>query len=102
MKMKLDVELADGTTQRVVVSPVTQVAYEREFKKPIDGTLGTQGLYWMAWHALRTGVKFDEWLPELVGADPVDDADDSADFDPLAPTPPSGDSLPLPSNPAQG
>ena len=102
MKLKLDITDADGIVDRVTVRPRTQVAYERHFKTRLDDTLGNEGLYWMAWHALGTNKKFDEWLDAVDSVDPVeDDAEVSDTPDPLAPTPSSGASLPSPSNPAQ-
>lgn len=86
IKIKLNVTYQDGRTADVVAGPATQVAFEREFKigvpdlveaeKGEDGQVRdvhfkTEHIYWLAWHASKSGVEFDAWLESL----------DSVDFD---------------------
>lgn len=72
MKMTMTVTYEDGRTADVVVAPVTQVAFEREHGCGI-GVLGTDQklshAYWLAWHASRTTVTFDDWLGTVESID---------------------------------
>lgn len=103
MKMELNVEMASGETVTVNVPPLTQVAFEREFKMPL-ASLGDdprlEYTYWMAWHAMTAGrpnkPTFDAWLETVAGLV----GGDEEEADPLDQTAPSGESLPAPSSPA--
>lgn len=78
----------NGDQHEVTAGPVTQVAFEREFKRSIASIGDTQmvsDMYWLAWHALSVRVKcgtFDEFLAgldefEMVSTDsavPLDEA----------------------------
>ena len=82
MQLELKVEYADGRTQVVAVKPVTQVAFERHFKRGFAGIgadLHVEHLYWLAWHALRPDAPsdFDVFLSEVAGIEGVDDPDPS-------------------------
>lgn len=108
MKMTITVEMASGESIDVDVQPVTQVAFEREFKIPL-ASLGDdprmEYSYWLAWHASQRGrpnaPTFDAWLETVDGLSSGAESDAEDDADPLAATAPSGGSLPSPSNPAQ-
>lgn len=100
MKMTITVEMASGETLEVEVHPVTQVAFEREFKMPL-ASLGDdprlEYSYWLAWHASQRGrpnaLKFDDWLETVDGLSAgADDPDIEDDADPLGATAPSGGS----------
>lgn len=97
-KLKIKVTKPDGSSEVVVVRPVTQVALERAYKMGIGDANHAEHMYWMAWHASGSPGKFDDWLDQIDDVDPVDDEDDDAG--PLAGTRPPGESLPQPSNPA--
>lgn len=77
----MTVEYADGRTSPVRVLPVSQVAFERHFKTSFPEAFGGrpsfEHLFWVAWHAARTGVEFDQWLESVAGVsfgadEPVD------------------------------
>lgn len=79
--MKIEVTYLDGRVQTASVLPVTQVAFERNFKcsfvEAFDGTPQLEHVYFLAWHAARTGLEFDDWLPSVAGisdegTEPVD------------------------------
>jgi hypothetical protein len=85
--MKFNVTYIDGTKVDVTARPVTEVAYERKFGRPLaamfaglDLSKGTSDLtngmaflaalpaddlYFLAWHAARSDKTYDDWL-ELV------------------------------------
>lgn len=96
----------DGSTSEAKVTPTAQVAFERQYKVGIAAlgdasTLRMEYMYWLAWFDTTVGrpnrPSFDDWLAtveELVSD--VEEPEPS----PLVVTPPSGGSLPLPSNPA--
>ena len=71
-------ELESGTYP---VTPVVQVAFEREFKVGIGKAFTVdqrnEYLFWLAWksmHAAGRVVKpFDGWLAELAGVETVDE-----------------------------
>lgn len=102
MKLKLNVENDRGDVTSVVVKPRTQVAFERHFSTPdkpvrLDDGVGMEHLYWLAWHALKVQTEFDDWLDTIDSVTADVDEGDEVDG-PLAGTPPSGTSLPQPSN----
>jgi len=53
-------------------------------------------MYWLAWHALKIGVAYDQWLDTIDEVKPI--VEDEDDDGPLATAPPSGSSLQPPSN----
>jgi hypothetical protein len=77
--IELSVEYLDGRVVNVRVLPVTQVAFERHFKMAFGAAfqpgVATQMeyLYWVAWHAARTGVEFDEWMESIGEVGATDD-----------------------------
>jgi hypothetical protein len=84
----MTVEYADGRRNETRVLPVTQVAFERKFKMAFVAAFNVdtpqlEHLYFIAWHASRTGIEFDDWLETVVAIDPPEGAE-SAD-----PTPPT-------------
>lgn len=87
LKISVTVHYTDGRTADVVVGPATQVAFEREHGVGL-GVLAEDTrltyVYWLAWHASRTGVEFDTWLESL---DSIDFEVDGAD--PTQPAPPA-------------
>lgn len=72
LKMNVSVSYADGREVEVTVGPATQVAYEAKFGKPL-GSFGDEPyvgeLYWLAWHASKSGVEYEAWLESLDGVD---------------------------------
>lgn len=93
IKLKFAIDYTDGRHVDVLAGPGTQVAFEREFKVGITDLVDiektgegeedrkvhfmTSHIYWMAWHASKTGITFEEWLETL----------DAVAFDVDAPTP---------------
>ena len=64
----------DGRTVDVTSGPATQVAFEREFGLSIakladEDERKMSHIYWLAWHASKPGVGFDEWLESLAAVD---------------------------------
>lgn len=84
MKLELDVAYADGSTRRVTIKPVTQVAFERHFGQGLPAIANdthVEHLYWMAWHTLRAEDKatpsdFDVWLANVAGIEGIEDDPD--------------------------
>lgn len=72
LNIKLGISYADGRKVDVKAGPATQVAFERENNCAI-ATIATDQrmtyIYWLAWHAAKTGIGFDDWL------DTVDEID---------------------------
>lgn len=72
LKIDMTVVYEDGRTAKVTAGPVTQVAFEREHSVGI-GVLAEEQklshLYWLAWHASRSGVEFDAWLESITAVD---------------------------------
>jgi hypothetical protein len=67
-KLEMTVRYLDGTSADVRVLPVTEVAFEREFKKGIASFAEdphNEHLYWLAWHSCRNGAGFDAWLETI-------------------------------------
>ena len=65
LKIDMTVAYADGRTTEVKALPVSQVAFEREHHCSIikiADEMMLSHIYWLAWHASRTTVAFDEWL----------------------------------------
>ena len=86
INLGMTVHYEDGRTQQVVARPVTQVAFERKFSKGFASafssmeTVQLEWVYFLAWHATRTGLEFDEWLNtvseiDVGAADAVDPTD---------------------------
>lgn len=87
LNIVMTVHHQDGRDQRVVVKPINQVAFEREFKRSFaeafNGAPAFEHIYWVAWHAARAGVEFDAWLDTVDGIDfgetvPVDPTNPAA------------------------
>ena len=78
--MKFQVDMEDGSSSVHVIKPVTQIAFEREYKVGLSA-LGNDGrmewLYWLCWHACKIdGVSvpsFDAWSVLVSGVEPVED-----------------------------
>ncbi len=89
IKIELKIEYVDGTTRSLSVRPITQVAFERHWKKGL-AALGedthVEHLYWLAWDSLRKlgekPVEFDPWLDTINAVDVVNQDDDEDDSDP--------------------
>lgn len=80
LKINLTVHYTDGREAEITAGPVTQVAFEREHNMGIVKMAEETRLshvYWLAWHASKPGLGFDEWLETL----------DSIDIDVAAPDP---------------
>jgi len=58
-RVEVTVGYDDGTTDTVVLRPVTLVAAERHFKGAIPAVEGT---LWGVWHQLRKESTFADWL----------------------------------------
>lgn len=64
------------------VTPVVQVAFEREFKtgmgKAFQADMRSEYVYWLGWKAMHCAGKivkpFDAWLGELAAVEIVTDA----------------------------
>ena len=102
--LKLHVEMDDGTASDVTVKPRTQVAFERHFSTPekparLDEGLSMEQMYWMAWHAAKIGVEYDQWLDKVEDVTPIVVTDEEQEG-PLDSGPPSGTLSPPASNPA--
>lgn len=71
--IELAVEYLDGRTVTVRVLPVTQVAFERQFKMSFGAAFSEDSkplmehMFWVTWHAARTGLEFDDWLESVAG-----------------------------------
>jgi hypothetical protein len=101
IKYKLSVTYENGEKVDVTAGPRTQVAFEREHKVPLSDviTFDSDGvdddgkpnvtavhfmsshMYWLAWHASKSPLGFDDWL------DTVDEIE--MDVDAADPTPPA-------------
>jgi len=84
MKLEMTIKYLDGTAKDVRVLPVTEVAFEREFKKGLASFAEdphNEHLYWLAWHAGRNGKTFDDWLALVESVD--------LEVDELTPTKPA-------------
>lgn len=74
LTLKMTVTFIDGREpKQVVVLPVSQVAFERHFKCSLtvafNGESSLEHLFFLAWHASRTGMEFDPWLETVEGID---------------------------------
>ena len=75
INLAMTVKYNDGREQPVTSKPVTQVAFERRYSTGFAAafsaieTVQLEWIYFLAWHAARTGLEFDEWL------DTVDEID---------------------------
>lgn len=72
LKIDIAVVYADGRTAEAAVGPVTQVAFEREHGLGIGAIATDQKMsyiYWLAWHASRSGIGFDPWLESIESID---------------------------------
>lgn len=83
INLGMTVHYQDGRKQTVSARPVTQVAFERKFSRGFASafssmeTVQLEWVYFLAWHAARPGLEFDEWLDTVAeidvgGADVVD------------------------------
>ena len=104
MKLQLDIKTLEGDVERYPVLPRTQVAYERHFSTPdnpvrLNEDISMEGLYWLAWHASRSPVKYDTWLDGIEEVEAIAETED--DDGPLGSSQSSGTLLPSPSNPEQ-
>ena len=103
MKLLLKVEMDDGQVLEAPVRPRTQVAFERHFTKlegkpvRLDEGVSMEHLYWLAWHSLKIGESFEQWLETVDEVKPIVQDDDDGEG-PLGTAPLSGSSLQPPSN----
>ena len=80
----------DGSTSEAKVTPVVQVAFERNFNDGITvlsdtATMRMEYIYWLAWHAAKTGASFDDWLETIDAIEvEVESADPSLPAQPAA------------------
>jgi hypothetical protein len=83
LELSMTVNYQDERTVKVTVLPVTQVAFERHFKCAFAAAFNEdvkpsfEHIYFIAWHAARSGLEFDPWLETVAGiefgeATPVD------------------------------
>ena len=87
LNIKLTIKSGDSE-QKVTAGPATQVAFEREHGVGI-ATIATEQkithMYWLAWHAAKTDVGFDDWLDTIDAIEiEVDTADPSLPAQPAA------------------
>lgn len=84
----MTIKYTDGRAQPVVVRPVTQVAFERKFSRGFASCFGDvsalqlEWVYFLAWHAARTGLEFDDWLDSVAEIDMGEEATEVVPFDP--------------------
>lgn len=74
LTLKLTVSYVDGRPPQVVdILPASQVAFERHFSCAFSKAFGDspqfEHLYFLAWHASRSGMEFDPWLDIVAGVD---------------------------------
>lgn len=87
LSINIKVNYLDGRSVDVKAGPVTQVAFEREHKVGIVAIATENKLshvYWLAWHASRSGTEFDAWLESLESVE-----FDVSSPDPTKPAPPA-------------
>lgn len=83
INLGMTVHYQDGREQAVSARPVTQVAFERKFSRGFASAFSSiesvqlEWVYFLAWHAARTGLEFDDWLEtvseiDMGVAEPVD------------------------------
>ncbi len=87
INLDMTVHYQDGREQQVVARPVTQVAFERKFSMGFAAAFSSMEtvqlgwVYFLAWHAARPGIEFDEWLESVAEID-MGVADEVVPFDP--------------------
>jgi hypothetical protein len=75
INLEMTVRYQDEREQKVVARPVTQVAFERRFSRGFASafsdmdTVQLEWVYFLAWHAARPGIEFDEWLESVAEID---------------------------------
>jgi hypothetical protein len=75
INLAMTVHYQDEREQQVVARPVTQVAFERKFSRGFASafsdmeTVQLEWVYFLAWHAARPGIEFDEWLESVAEID---------------------------------
>jgi hypothetical protein len=73
IKLPIGIIHSDGRRVDVVVRPATQVAFEREFTVAIAAAFAEsprmEHIYFMAWHAAKSGLPFEEWIESVDGLD---------------------------------
>lgn len=75
INLAMTVHYRDEREQQVVARPVTQVAFERKFSRGFASafsdmeTVQLEWVYFLAWHAARPGIEFDEWLESVAEID---------------------------------
>lgn len=67
INLKLEVKYRNDTSAEVKTTPTTEVAFERQFNLSLVEAFNTtnirlEWMYFLAWHAARTGTEFDPWL----------------------------------------
>ena len=75
INLDMTVHYVDGREQKVVARPVTQVAFERRYSMGFASAFSSmesvqlEWVYFLAWHAARTGIEFDPWLESVAEID---------------------------------
>ena len=87
LNIRLTIKTGDSE-KKVTAGPATQVAFEREHGVGI-ATIATEQkithIYWLAWHAAKTGASFDDWLETIDAIEvEVESADPSLPAQPAA------------------
>lgn len=91
---KLTVTYSDGRTEEVVVRPRTQIAFERHYNIAIAAAFDPESstgmrlehMYFMAYHASKSAVEFDDWVDTVDGID----VEVEGTVDPTPPVPSAG------------
>lgn len=90
--MTMTVTYANGGDSKVEVKPRSQIAFERKFDRSIADAFGSadalrfEYVYFLAWHASKSTVDFDDWLDSVEGID----MEVAGQPDPTAPVPSAG------------
>ncbi len=75
INLSMTVKYEDGRVQNVTARPVTQVAFERKYATGFAAafssteTVQLEWVYFLAWHASRPGIDFDDWLASVTEID---------------------------------
>lgn len=85
--LQMTVVYQDGRTATVTARPVSQVAFERKYSRGFASSFSEikdiqlEWVYFLAWHASRSGLEFDEWL-DMVDTIEMGVAETVTPFDP--------------------
>lgn len=85
MKMKMSVEMSDGTTQTLSISPLAVIGWERSSGRRMTdlsgegGGMGMEDMVRMVYEQAKlqglTTAEFEVWAAQVADIDPVDAAD---------------------------